>query len=85
MVSTPGPSKAEDESRRVRKYENTKGGGVSVVGMGEETWRSRGRRRPSGCPRPAPNKQLLNEARQILDPMVNTDSARIPCRASGRG
>ncbi len=27
VVSTSGPSKAEDEARRARKYENTKGGG----------------------------------------------------------
>ena len=54
-----GPSKAEDESRRARKYENTKGEGISEGGIGEETWRSRARRRPSGCPRPAPNKELL--------------------------
>ena len=31
MVSTPGPSKAEDESRRVRTYKNTKGEGIRAV------------------------------------------------------
>jgi len=37
----------EDESRKARKYENTKGTGISESGIGEETWRSGGRgRRP---------------------------------------
>ena len=43
----------KDESRRARKYENTKGAGISEGGMGEETWRSGARRGR----RPAPNKE----------------------------
>jgi hypothetical protein len=40
VVSTPVPSNAEDESRRARKYESTKGGGRQRGG----DLRSRGRR-----------------------------------------
>ncbi len=47
--------RAEDESRRARKYENTKGGGDQRGG----DLRSRGRRRPFGCARPAPNEELF--------------------------
>jgi hypothetical protein len=42
-----GRGQMEDESRKARKYENTKGTGISESGIGEETWRSGGRgRRP---------------------------------------
>ena len=56
VVSTPGPSRG---GRRITKgtkvREHEKGAGVSAGG----DLRSRGPRRPVGCPRSAPNKELF--------------------------
>ena len=65
-----GPSKAEDESRRARKYENTKGAGISEGGIiGQETWRSGA----TAGSETRPNKKVVGRRREGRRPAANKE------------